>query len=59
MTARLRDNYFWFYIKNIGLVYLLLIPAFFRAKPKQRWLYGGGLAILILRSLLCSSREQL
>lgn len=40
----LRDNYFWFYIKNIGLVYLLLIPAFLRAKPKQRWLYGGGLA---------------
>ena len=44
----LRDNYFWFYIKNIGLVYLLLIPAFLRAKPKQRWLYGGGLAILAL-----------
>ena len=38
----LRDNYFWFYIKNIGLVYLLLIPAFLRAKPKQRWLYGAG-----------------
>lgn len=34
--------------KNIGLVYLLLIPAFLRAKPKQRWLYGGGLAILAL-----------
>ena len=44
----LRDNYFWFYIKNIGLVYLLLIPAFLRARPKQRWLYGGGLAILAL-----------
>lgn len=22
------DNYFWFYIKNIGLVYILLLPAF-------------------------------
>ena len=44
----LKDNYFWFYIKNIGLVYLLLIPAFLRARPKQRWLYGGGLAILVL-----------
>ena len=44
----LKDNYFWFYIKNIGLVYLLLIPAFFHAKLKQRWLYGGGLAILVL-----------
>ncbi len=48
----LRDNYFWFYIKNIGLVYLLLIPAFLRARPKQRWLYGGGLAILALAELV-------
>lgn len=42
------DNYFWFYIKNIGLVYLLLIPAFLRARPKLRWFYGGGLLILAL-----------
>lgn len=44
--GRLTDNYFWFYIKNIGLVYLLLIPAFVYAKPRQRWFYGGGLLIL-------------
>ncbi len=42
------DNYFWFYIKNIGVVYLLLIPAFFAAKKPLRWFYGGGLAILLL-----------
>ena len=44
----LKDNYFWFYIKNIGLVYLLLVPAFLHADRKQRWFYGGGLAILAL-----------
>ena len=44
----LKDNYFWFYIKNIGLVYLLLIPAFLHAKSKQRWFYGGGLLILVV-----------
>lgn len=44
-NGALTDNYFWFYIKNIGLVYLLLIPAFFHAAPRQRWLYGGGLLI--------------
>jgi len=44
----LKDNYFWFYIKNIGLVYLLLIPAFLHAKPRQRWLYGGGVLIWAL-----------
>ena len=44
----LKDNYFWFYLKNIGLVYLLLIPAFLHARPRQRWFYGGGLLILAL-----------
>lgn len=42
------DNYFWFYIKNIGVVYLLLIPAFLAAGKALRWFYGGGLAILLL-----------
>lgn len=42
------DNYFWFYIKNIGLVYLLLLPAFLWAGKKLRWVYGGGLLILLL-----------
>ncbi len=44
----LKDNYFWFYIKNIGLVYLLLIPAWLHAARKQRWLYAGGLVIWAL-----------
>ena len=42
------DSYLWFYIKNIGLVYLLLIPAFLWASKTLRWFYGGGLAILAL-----------
>lgn len=42
------DNYFWFYIKNIGVVYLLLIPAFLAAGKALRWFYGGGLVILLL-----------
>ena len=44
-NGQLTDPYFWFYIKNIGLVYLLLLPAFLHADPKQRWFYGGGLLI--------------
>lgn len=44
----LKDNYFWFYIKNIGLVYLLLIPAWLHASRRQRWFYGGGLVIWVL-----------
>ncbi len=40
------DSYFWFYIKNLGLVYLLLVPAFLWAKKELRWFYCGGLLIL-------------
>lgn len=46
------DNYFWFYIKNIGVVYLLLIPAFIAADRALRWFYGGGLAILLLSEFM-------
>jgi len=42
------DNYFWFYIKNIGLPYLLIIPALIKADKNSRRLYAGGLAILII-----------
>ena len=46
------DNYFWFYIKNIGLVYLFLIPAFLWAGKKLRWMYSGGLLILALSEFI-------
>ncbi len=44
--ANAGDNYFWFYIKNIGLPYLLIIPALIKADKDSRRLYAGGLAIL-------------
>ena len=40
------ENYFWFYIKNLGLVYLLAVPAYFSARRPLRRLYWGGLAVL-------------
>ncbi|MCL2164035.1 MAG: hypothetical protein FWH55_06500, partial [Oscillospiraceae bacterium] len=42
------DNYFWFYIKNIGLPYLLMIPAFIHADLRGKRLFAGGLAILVI-----------
>lgn len=48
----LKDNHFWFYIKNIGVVYLLLIPAWLHAERRQRWLYGGGLLIWALAEVV-------
>lgn len=47
-NGALQDNYFWFYAKNIGLVYVLLVPAFLHARARQRWFYGGGALIWAL-----------
>ena len=36
----------WFYVKNIGLVFLLILPAVRHAGTRQRWLFGGGAALI-------------
>lgn len=46
------DNYLWFYIKNIGLVYILLLPAFLNAKREDRAFYGASLLILLICEFL-------
>jgi len=52
------DNYFWFYIKNIGLPYLLILLAAFRPLPGEkgtllkRWL--PGLMIVALGVIACT-----
>ena len=40
------ENYFWFYIKNLGLIYLVQLPAFLWAGKPLRRFYLGGLAVL-------------
>lgn len=42
------DNYFWFYIKNFGLIALLFPVAFLAAKKEDRALVGGGLLIWVI-----------
>ncbi len=46
------DFYLWFYIKNIGIVYLLLIPALLYANKKQRIFYAASLGILLISEIL-------
>ena len=48
----LKDPWLWFYGKNIGLVFLLLVPAVWHADTRQRWLYGGGAATWLLAELV-------
>lgn len=46
------ENYFWFYIKNLGLVYLVQVPAYFWAKAPLRRFYRGGLAVLAVSEFI-------
>ncbi len=39
------DNYFWFYIKNFGLIALLAPVAFVGASKEDRAVFGGGVLI--------------
>lgn len=39
------DSWLWFYIKNLGLIFLLLPVAFLNEDRKSRLFYCGGLAI--------------
>jgi len=39
------DSYLWFYIKNLGLLFVLLPVAFFRLPKDERLFYGGSLLI--------------
>ena len=48
------DGYFWFWIKNVGLVYLLILPAVFSCKKggANRTLAVGALVIYTIAELI-------
>ena len=50
--VQLKDLYFWFYIKNIGLPFLLLIPALFEKDRRWRRLFAGALPIILAAELV-------
>ncbi len=43
----MRDLYLWFYIKNIGLPFLVLIAALFDKTPRNRRLFAMALPIIL------------
>lgn len=43
----LRDGYFWFYIKNIGLPFILLIIALFEKNKKTRFIACGAFVVFL------------
>lgn len=48
----LQDSYLWFYLKNIGLPFLLLILALFEKNRWHRQLFAGAFVILLVAELI-------
>ena len=42
------DSWLWFYIKNLGMIFILMVPAFLAAKKETKLFYGGSLVIWAL-----------
>ena len=47
------DSYLWFYIKNLGLIFIFMLPAFLTSDKKTRLFYGGGLLIWLICEIMC------
>jgi len=43
--ANTTDSFLWFYVKNMGLIFLLLPLAFLRLPKEERWFLGGALIL--------------
>ena len=42
------DNWLWFWVKNVGLVFILLLPAFLSVPKKLKLMYSAGLVIFVV-----------
>ena len=48
----MRDLYLWFYIKNIGIPFLILLLALIEKKPRNRRLFAMALPIILAAELV-------
>lgn len=46
------DSFLWFYIKNLGLIFILLLPSFLYSKKDTRAFYCGGLLIWLICEII-------
>jgi hypothetical protein len=51
-TANEGDNWVWFWMKNIGIVFVFLVPTIFAVKRRLLALYAGALALFITANLI-------
>ncbi|NLD34456.1 MAG: hypothetical protein GX653_06055 [Clostridiales bacterium] len=50
--AGLRDGYLWFWIKNVGLPFVLIVLSLFEKNEKHRFMYTSAFAIFIVAELV-------
>lgn len=50
--AGMRDLYGWFYLKNLGVPFLILILALIERNPRRRRLFAGALPIILAAELI-------
>ncbi len=51
-NGTLKDGYFWFYLKNIGLPFLLLLLSLLEKKPNRRFLACGAFVIFVFAEFI-------
>lgn len=47
-----KDPYLWFWLKNCGIVTLLIIPAFINTSKDNKKIFTGGIVLFILAELI-------
>ena len=48
----MRDFYIWFYVKNIGIPFLMLLLALIEKDPKQRRIFSGMVLTVLAAELI-------
>ena len=48
----MRDFYIWFYVKNIGIPFIMLLLAAAEKDPRQRRLFSGMIPIVLAAELI-------
>lgn len=52
VNASAGDSWLWFWIKNLGLVFLLIIPAFIHADSRKKCIYSGAFLIFAISEFI-------
>ena len=58
VTYDMKDLYLWFYIKNIGIPFLILLLALFEKNPRHRRIFAMVLPVVLAAELIRFQRNE-